>query len=102
MCRDAHSHELALLDIKDFFSVSAPARRNAAVTRDLPLLASFGEVANIDLVPTGLVGYVHDEIAVGRELAATFVEGSFQIRDRFAKASIVSTFAIQDRGFGCW
>ena len=56
----------------------------------MPLLVSFRKVADVNLIPSGLIRNGHDKPAVGRKLAAALVEGGLQKRNGFAADSEIN------------
>jgi hypothetical protein len=54
-------------EVKELLSVSPPGCVTPAGARNLPLSAGTGECPDVDLVPSGLVGFICDPSAVRRE-----------------------------------
>src|SRR5947209_4014661 len=81
--------------LEDFPAIPSPARRESPISRDLPLVCPFREVADVDLVPGRFIGHIYNKAPVGRESWRTFVEGGLQENHRLTKTSVRAAFPIE-------
>jgi hypothetical protein len=83
-----HRHQLALrCQIEHLLAIVTPPRKLAPTDRNLPFARFWRKRADIDLLPSRLVGRVGDPMAVRRELALRFVERALEKWDWLRVAS---------------